>query len=320
MARKKKSRLRTWLEPALLNAGLKTLSSTIGRLSWPASQRLGRRIGALAWTLSRRDRRRALDHIAIAFPGKSETEREQLARDCFRHLGTMLGECLHLYHRDCAFVDSVTEVSGFEEVEAVRKAGRPLLILTGHCGNWELLAAAINCRGLRMAVVARALDEPEQQEMLAGLRARFGTPTIERGEAGAVRQLLGTLRGGGALGMLIDQDSGKIDGVWVPFFGRPAYTPVGAAKIALKQSAAVVPVFIERLEDGRHRVRYHPPLDLPDDPVAATALMTEKIEEQVRRRPEQWVWMHRRWRRQPNPHPPAPSPVPSRPPSPGEGE
>ena len=287
------------METALFNAGLKALSSTIGRLSWPASRRLGRRIGALAWTLSRRDRRRALDHVAIAFPEKSETEREQLARNCFRHLGTMLGECLHLYHRDCAFVDSVVDVLGFEEVEAVRSAGRPLLLITGHCGNWELLAAAINCRGMRMAVVARALDEPEQQEMLAGLRARFGTPTIERGEEGAVRQLLGTLRRGGALGMLIDQDSGKMDGVWVPFFDRLAYTPVGAAKIALKQRAAVIPVFIERLEDGRHRVRFHPPLDLPDDPVAATALMTAKIEEQVRLRPEQWVWMHRRWRRQP---------------------
>ena len=98
--------------------------------------------------------------------------------------------------------------------------------------------------------------------------------------------------------MLIDQDT-KVEGVWVPFFGRPAFTPVGAAKIALKQRAAVVPVFIERLPDGEHLARYHPPLDLPDDPQAATALMTAKIEEQIRRHPEQWVWMHRRWRRQP---------------------
>jgi KDO2-lipid IV(A) lauroyltransferase len=231
-------------------------------------------------------------------------ERRRLARGCFRHLGTVLGECLHLYHRDCAFVGSVVEILGFEEIEAVRREGRPLVLFTGHCGNWELLGAAVNCRGVGMVVVARSLDEPEQQEMLAGLRARFGTPTIERGGEGAVRQLLGTLRKGGALGMLIDQDSGKMDGVWVPFFGRPAFTPVGAAKIALKQKAAVVPVFIERLADGRHRVRFQPPLDLPDDPEKATAIMTAKIEEQVRRLPEQWVWMHRRWRRQPDPVPP----------------
>jgi Kdo2-lipid IVA lauroyltransferase/acyltransferase len=301
MPRRQKSRLKARLEPVLLNAALWLLASTLGRLSWHASQRVGRAIGSLAWTLSRRDRRRALDHLALACPELPETERRRLARGCFRHLGTVLGECLHLFHRDCAFVGSVVEILGFEEVEKVRSEGRPLVLFTGHCGNWELLGAAVNCRGVGMTVVARSLDEPEQQELLAGLRARFGTPTIERGSEGAARQLLGTLRRGGALGMLIDQDSGKMEGVWVPFFGRPAFTPVGAAKIALKQRAAVVPVFIERLADGRHRVRFQPPLDLPDDPEAATALMTAKIEEQVRRLPEQWVWMHRRWRRQPEP-------------------
>jgi Kdo2-lipid IVA lauroyltransferase/acyltransferase len=298
MARRKKSRLKTRAEPALLNAGLRVLTSTLGRLSWPAAQRIGRTIGSLGWVLSRRDRRRTLDHLALAYPEMAERERRRLGRGCFRHHGTTLGECLHLFHRDCEFVKSIVEARGWEEIEKAQGAGRPILILTGHCGNWELLAAAINCRGLGMAVVARPLDEPDQQRMLAGLRQRFGTPTIARGSEGAARQLLGTLRRGGALGMLIDQDT-KVDGVWVPFFGRLAFTPVAAAKIALRQNTAVIPTFIERLPDGRHLAAFHPPLDLPDDPTEATALMTAKIEEQVRRRPEQWVWMHRRWRRQP---------------------
>lgn len=297
---RKRNRLKVRLEAALLNAGLKALAGTLGRLPWRASQRVGRAIGDLGWRLSRRDRRRTLDHLAIAYPGLSEAERLRLGRDCFRHHGTTLGECLHLFHRDCGFIASVVEVRGWEEVQKARDEDRPVLILTGHCGNWELLAAAINCRGLRMAVVARPLDEPDQQRMLAGLRERFGTPTIERGSEGAARQLLIALRKVGALGMLIDQDT-KVDGVWVPFFGRPAFTPVGAAKIALRQrtAIAVIPTFIERLEDGRHLATFHAPLDLPDDATEATALMTEKIEEQVRRRPEQWVWMHRRWHRQP---------------------
>jgi KDO2-lipid IV(A) lauroyltransferase len=284
--------------PDELNAGLWALTSTLGRLPWRAAQRMGRAIGSLGWTLSRRDRRRALDHLALAFPDSPEPERRRLGHDCFRHLGELLGECLHLYHRDCPFVGSVVDVEGWEVIEQVRRDGRPLVLFTGHCGNWELLGAAVNCRGVGMAVVARPLDEPRQQRLLAGLRDRFGTPTIARGSEGAARQLLITLRRGGALGMLIDQDT-KVEGVWVPFFGRPAFTPVGAAKIALKQRAAVVPVFIERLAGGRHRVKFQPPLDLPDDPREATALMTAKIEEQIRRRPEQWVWMHRRWRRQP---------------------
>ncbi|HEV8580245.1 MAG TPA: lysophospholipid acyltransferase family protein [Thermoanaerobaculia bacterium] len=318
MARRKKSRLRARFEPVLLNAGLRLCASTLGRLPWPASQRVGRAIGFCAWHLSRRDRRRTLDHLALAYPEMAERQRRRLGCDCFRHHGTTLGECLHLFHRDCAFVGSVVEVRGWEEIERAQRMDRPILILTGHCGNWELLAAAINCRGLGMAVVARPLDEPNQQRMLAGLRTRFGTPTIARGSEGAARQLLGTLRRGGALGMLIDQDT-KVDGVWVSFFGRLAFTPVAAAKIALRQRTAVIPAFIERRPDGSHLATFHPALELPDDPTEATALMTARIEEQVRRHPEQWVWMHRRWRRQPNPHPPAPSPDPSLPPSPGEG-
>ncbi len=319
MPRRKRNPLKARLETAALSVGLRLLTSTLGRLPWPAAQRFGRAIGSLGWHLSRRDRRRTLDHLAFAYPEMPEPERRRLGRDCFRHHGATLGECLHLFHRDCDFVRSVVEMRGWEEVETARRESRPILILTGHCGNWELLAAVINCHGMGMAVVARPLDEPDQQRMLAGLRQRFGTSTIARGSEGAARQLLGTLRRGGALGMLIDQDT-KVDGVWVPFFGRPAFTPVGAAKIALRSNAAVIPTFIERRSDGRHLAVFHPPLVLPDDPTAATALMTATIEKQVRRRPEQWVWMHRRWRRQPNPLPPAPSPTSSLPPSPGEEE
>src|SRR5436305_1608163 len=100
MPRREKSRLKARLEPALLNAVLWLLASTLGRLSWRASQRVGRAIGSLAWTLSRRDRRRALDHLALAYPELPETERRRLARGCFRHLGTVLGERLHPFHRD----------------------------------------------------------------------------------------------------------------------------------------------------------------------------------------------------------------------------
>jgi len=292
------------LRGVLLAALLRGLAAVLSPLSWAAAERCGRALGALAWRLGRRDRRRALDHLAIAFPDLAPAARRALARDCFRHQGMNLAECLHLLGRDCREVAAHVEVEGWEEVERARAEDRPLLIVTGHCGNWELLAALINCRGLGMAVVARALEEPELQALLAGLRDRFGTATIERGGEGAARAILGRLRRGGVLGMLIDQDT-KVDGVWVPFFGRPAFTPVGPAKIALRQRAAVVPAFIERLPAGRgtrgtrHLARFHPAMDLPGDPGEATAAMTRAVEDQIRRRPEQWVWMHRRWRRQP---------------------
>lgn len=292
---------------------LQGLAAVFGRLSWPAAQRLGRGIGSLGWRVSRRDRRRTLDHLAIAFPDLSPAERERLGRASFRHLGVTLAESLHSLSRSGEELLAHVSVEGWEEVERARAAGKPILILTGHCGNWELLAATINLRGLPLSVVARALDHPALHEMLAGLRRRFGTETIARGSEGAARQLLATLRQGRALGMLIDQDT-KVDGIWVPFFGRPAFTPVAAARIALKQGAAVIPSFIERLPDGSHRAVFFPPPELPADAVEATALLTRRIEEQIRRVPEQWVWLHRRWRRQPEvpaavaaPSPPPPA-------------
>lgn len=285
------------LEPRLLNAALGLCTGTLGRLPWRAAQRVGSWIGALGWLLSRRDRRRTLDHLALAFPERTEGERRRLGRATFLHHGRTLGECLTLFHAGPEDVLRHVEVAGWEEVERARAAGRPILIVTGHCGNWELLAATINVRGLGMVVVARSLDDSKQQRLLAGLRDRFGTATLERGVEGAARKLLGALRAGKALGMLIDQDT-KVDGVWVPFFGRPAFTPVGAAKIALRQNTAVIPTFIERRKDGSHKATFHPALELPDDTTEATAAMTATIEAQIRRVPEQWVWMHRRWRRQ----------------------
>jgi KDO2-lipid IV(A) lauroyltransferase len=292
-----KATFRRW-RGRVLAVLLRAVSALLGRCSRRTAQRFGRTLGRLAWTFASRDRRRALDHLAMTYPQRPQAERRRLARASFLHQGTNLGEILHLRHAGCATVEAWVDADGWERVAALRAAGRPILILTGHCGNWELLAALINCRGLAMEVVGRRMEEPELQELLLGLRGRYGTETIERGEQGAARRLLGVFRTGGALGMLIDQDI-RGDGVWVPFFGRDAHTPVGAAKIALKLDAAVVPSFIERLPDGRHRIRFHPALALASDPTAATAQMTAAIEEQVRRVPAQWVWMHRRWRRQP---------------------
>lgn len=297
MARSRKGAYRR-LRARFLHALLSALAVPLGRMGLTAVQRVGRFFGRLAWRFGRRDRRRALEHLALAFPELAAGERRRLARAAFLHQGMNLAEDLHLLSRSCEDVERYVEVEGWERVAALRAAGRGILIVTGHCGNWELLAAAINCRGLGMRVVARALDEPDLQVMVAGLRRRFGSETIERGRPGAARELLRGLREG-ALGMLIDQDT-RVEGVWVPFFGRPAYTPVGAAKVALREGVVAVPTFIERRPDGSHLARFFEPLELPENVEAATAVMTRAIEEQVRRRPEQWVWMHRRWRRQPS--------------------
>jgi KDO2-lipid IV(A) lauroyltransferase len=286
--------LRAWATVALAAV----LGALFRLVPWRAAQAAGATLGRLGWHLSRRDRRRTLDHIQLAFPELPAAERERLGRACFRHLGTVAGEFLWLLRRSCRDLAPRVAIEGWEVVEELRAQGRPILFVTGHCGNWELLGAAANCRGAEVTYVARGLDEPPLQRFLAAFRSRFAGRTMERGGTGAAREMLHALRRRGGLAILIDQDT-RVEGVWVPFFGRPAFTPVGAARLALKRDVAVVPVFDERLADGTHRALFEPPLDLPANEVEATAMMTRAIEAQIRRVPEQWVWMHRRWRRQP---------------------
>ncbi len=297
--------LRRRIRALVLAPLLRAIAWLMGRLPWRAVQRFGRALGQLGWWISRRERERTLTHLALAFPEMAPARRQQLARATFLHQGTNLAECLAMLSMSRDRLEELIDVEGWEQVAAAQSAGRPILILSAHCGNWEFIAALANIRGLGMEVVARTLDASQLNEILLRMRSRFGTHTIERSSPGAARQLLKVLRDGRALGMLIDQDT-RVAGVWVPFFGHPAYTPVGAAKIALKRQAEVFPAFIERRPNGRHALCFHPALDLPAEATEATALMTRAIEEQIRRCPEQWVWMHRRWRRQPPNQEPSP--------------
>ncbi len=293
----KRRALRRWRSPLL--AGSARLGRVVfGTLSWSQAQAAGAALGRLAWHLAGRDRRRILEHLELAFPEASSAWRLACGRGCFCHLGRSLGELLHLWRRPAGEAERHVRVEGFEVIEDLRRQGRPILVLTGHCGNWELISTANQSHGLGLAAMARQNDDAHLDRLIVALRQHLGSITIARGGTSSSRLLLQTLRRGGALAMLIDQDIAT-DGVWVPFFGRPAFTPLAAANLALRLGAVAVPTFVERLDDGTHRLTFHPPLQLPSDTTEATALMTATIEAQIRRRPEQWVWMHRRWRRQP---------------------
>ncbi|MCZ6508500.1 MAG: lysophospholipid acyltransferase family protein, partial [Acidobacteria bacterium] len=170
--------------------------------------------------------------------------------------------------------------------------------LSCHTGFWELLGVATARQGLPLFAVGRRPDEAVFGDLVRRVRAAVAAQNIERGTAEGRRLLRRALEGEGALTILIDQDT-SVDGVWVPFFGQPAHTPVGAAEMALRHNMRVVPAFLERRAGGVHAARFLPALALPADATAATAVMTAAIEEHIRRHPEQWVWWHRRWRRQP---------------------
>jgi KDO2-lipid IV(A) lauroyltransferase len=195
-------------------------------------------------------------------------------------------------------------VEGMEHVWRALDAGRGVVVVTGHCGNWELLNARVCVGGVPLTAAVRGLEDPRLDRVAGALRSRFGTEVASRG-ATAGRELMAALNRNRVIGLLIDQDIRDIPSVFVPFFGRPAWTPSGAAALAIRKRCATIPVFIHRRDDHTHHVVVHPPLAPPErGPLAdkvteLTARSTAAIEQQIVSHPEQWVWMHRRWRTRP---------------------
>jgi KDO2-lipid IV(A) lauroyltransferase len=275
--------------------------SAIGRrIPLRAGRFFGRMLGAFAYAVAKRERRKALAHIAIAFPEWDAAQHRATIKAMFRHLGMSLFEIAWMPNMDVAVRDRLTVIEGAERLYELIDQGRGVVVFTAHCGNWEWMSYAIGLFGRPTTVLQRERDAPEMNRYITEHRARSGVRTIDRGSAAAGRELIQSLRRGGILAFLIDQNL-RTDSVQVPFFGRSALTPIGPAKLAVRTESIAVDILIERLPDGRHRLKIGEPLfcKRDDDPVALTAHMTRIIEAQIRRVPEQWVWMHDRWRDRP---------------------
>jgi Kdo2-lipid IVA lauroyltransferase/acyltransferase len=280
----------------ILVALLRTAGALVRLLPLTAAQRIGSVIGRPAWYLSGRNRTKALRSLERAFPELTEEERLNRARASFRHLGTSLMEVAWMPNLDRKTLRATTEWIHLDQLERAATAGRGVILFTGHCGNWEWMASAIALEGFEMNVIAREIDETRFNDYIVAARSRFGVETIGRGSESSAREIIRTLRSGKILGVLIDQNI-RTEVVRVPFFGHDAPTPIGPAKLAVRSGAMVIAGFIER-HQGRHRIRFEQAIDTTEirDPVEITRRMTEAIEDQIRRVPEQWVWMHDRWR------------------------
>jgi Kdo2-lipid IVA lauroyltransferase/acyltransferase len=282
---------------------LRAVLAASGPLPLGVLRAAGSALGAVAGRLARQDRERALAHLALAFPEAAQSWRDTLLRACARHLGTLLGEVTWLWSASRKRVLARTSLEGLEHLTGALADGRGALLVTGHCGNWEWMNLALCAAGVPMTVAAREVYDARLDEVVRRLRGRFGGETVLRGE-GAGRKLARALHSGRVIGLLIDQDI-DAPGVFVEFFGHPAWTPSGAAVLALRSGRPVITGFATRRADGGALVRFDPPLapDGAGDPAAAaghlTALLTARIEAQIRSHPAQWVWMHRRWRRRP---------------------
>ena len=296
-------RLKRWLRFQLVRGGLGLLSL----LPLPLAQRLGEGLGALGYRVAGRERRRALASLERAFPGLPPREREILARDCFRHLGRMALELACIRKIDAQLTTFVEWPEEDRRVFAEAHArGKGVLLITGHLGSWELLARRIVAGGFpESASIAREASDPRMTALLEAFRASGGLTTLWRGDPGVARAMLRTLRNGHALGLLIDQDT-RVQSVFVPFFGHLAATPRAPADLALRTGAALLVATCARKADGRYRlaVREVPvPAEVEDRDAAAlalTATLNRHLEEAIRAHPEQWVWMHERWKTRPS--------------------
>ena len=259
----------------------------------------GARLGALFYRLDRRRRRTALANVRAAFPVRTDDECRAIVRGAFAHLGRHVFDLLRF---DTMSVEQMTELVEFEGVERVEHAltsGRGVMFYTGHFGFWELQIMVHAARFEPILMVARTLNNPLLEAMIERVRTRVGTRVIPR--QGAIRGLLRALLEHRAVGMMIDQHMQDRSAVTVEFFSRPAVTTSSIAALALRTGAPVIPVFALPLPGGRYRMIYETPVDAPDpeSPDAVQVLTqrcTDVLEMYVRRYPELWLWMHRRWR------------------------
>lgn len=260
---------------------------------------LGAMVGLAFYTLDRAHRRVALTNLAQSFPTRTPAERRVIARAMFCHFGRLLFGMLKFSTLSDAAMRRRVEFEGEDRARHAYAQGKGVLFFTGHFGFWELHAIVHGLQLEPIGVLARALDNPHLNRLLEAVRSRTGNTVIYR--QGAVRRVLKTLNAGQGVAMLIDQHMHSPDAIWVDFFERPAATTSTLAALALRTGAPVVPVFALPVGGGKYRMIYEhavepPAADAPDAIGDFTQRCTDVLEMYVRRHPELWLWMHRRWR------------------------
>ena len=276
--------------------------------------RLAMRIAGLAaglgWYLARGTRRLMLEHLALAFPEKPLAEREAIGKACLVHLGWLAAEAITVHRSGRRLEDYVTFAPGAEPLlHALMAEGRGLVAISGHIGHWELLAQRLARAGVPSAAIARTGPDPKVDALLNGFRADADIEILLRDAPSTARAMIRALKNGKLLGLLIDQDT-RVQGVFVPFFGKLAFTPRAAGDLALRFKAPVAVVWSRRRGprpgDGHELSIERVPYDAgaPDREVASvaiTAACTAILERAIRERPAEWVWMHERWKTRPAP-------------------
>jgi Kdo2-lipid IVA lauroyltransferase/acyltransferase len=276
----------------------------LGILPRPLARAFAIGIGQAVYLLHVRLRQVGLRNLELAFPEKSIAERKRILRGEFTSLGRQLAELCQFPRYTLDNIEEVVVYDGLENYERAYARGKGVLFLTAHFGGWELSAFAHSLHGHWLNVVMRPMDNEYLDRLIQSYRTMHGNRTVDKDDF--VRGLLAAMKAGETVGILMDTNMTPPQGVFVNFFGIPACTASGLARIALRTDAAVVPGFTiwdDKL--GKYLLRFDPALELirtgelEADIVANTQQFTRVIEDYVRKYPEQWLWVHRRWKTRP---------------------
>lgn len=281
----------------------------LGILPRSLSRDLAIFLSQVVYLLHGKLRRVGMRNLAMAFPEKSEAERKRILRGVFKSLGRELAELCQFPRYSLENVEQVVVYDGLENYEHAYARKKGVLFLTAHFGGWELSAFTHSLHGHWMYVVMRPMDNPYLDRLLQSYRTMHGNKTVNKDDF--VRGLLAAMKAGEVVGILMDTNMTPPQGVFVDFFGIPACTASGLARIALRTDAAVVPTFTIWDESmGKYRLRFDPAMELvrtgnlEADITENTQRFTKVIEDYARRYPDQWLWVHRRWKTRPEGQPP----------------
>jgi KDO2-lipid IV(A) lauroyltransferase len=287
---------------------VRLLVGVLGQLPRRVARDTGTALGWLAYRLLGRLRRTGERNLALAFPAKPLDWRRATLRGTYRSLGWQLAEFCQMQRYTAENTRDLIRYEGFEHFADAEAAGRGVLIVTGHLGAWELSSYYHSVMGHPMSMVIRRLDNPRVDAFVNGIRCLHGNRVLHKDDF--ARGLLGAMREGRSVGILMDTNMTPPQGVFVPFFGIPACTASGLARVAAKTGAAVVPgCLLWHADEERYVLHFYPQVamqsskDADADAIENTARCTAALEAVIRAYPEQWLWVHRRWKTRPSGEP-----------------
>jgi KDO2-lipid IV(A) lauroyltransferase len=295
-----RKRIKNWFLFRLITS----LISFLSFLPRNTAVSIGGFLGGLAYFAIADARKRTLSNLRLAFAGeREEKELRSLALRVFRNLGKNVADAVRLKNMKWEDIDRITEIEGLQNFDQAYSRGRGVIALTGHVGNFELLAAWFSLKGYKVSVIGREVYDPRLDRLLVENRESVGLENVPT--TAGVKPIMKALKSGRALGVLADQDSSRVRGVFVDFFGKPARTPVGPILLPYKTGSPIIPMAIVRQDRNRYRIIVKPEVQLvfsddrERDLVEVTQRCAKVLESIIREYPDQWLWMHDRWKSKP---------------------